>query len=433
MDETGARQLDEAGEAGGRQIDEAGARQLDETAGRQLDPHSARRVEETAARQLDEAGETGARQLDEAGEVTARELDEGADAARQFDETGEGAARQLDETGARRVTEDLTDIPPKGNEAIRELDTGARITDDLVPETGLTRGHIDELETYARNNDLNVTGRSTNPHSAQHLADGTAVRKPLDIKIKTGNDIDVLLGADARNRGVVTLFEPKMPNTTGMSDDLVEALHRRHTSRLKEWNKYKDSWVARGERTMSFGGTARPQRYMNGRIEVMVDGQWKSVAGDFDLVNLTRADGTRLSAAEFNMHVKEMVQEGLVEHGGELRVMTDMMRNSPHVPGSDAWMKQAAEVWELRNSLENAYGEAGEIVIGINGREGLHRAADPDLLRWAGGFEGADGRMIDFGSSPGLGGALPDLSGAAPAAPGILRGVGDGLDDPETP
>ncbi len=377
-------------------------------------------VAEAALRQGDEALPAARRTVTEVtedlSEAASREASELAGrVTRSGDETLEGAARQLDEAG-----EPMRGVPPKGNEAIRELETGARIPDELAPQTGLTRGHIDELQTYTRNNDLNVTGRATNPYSAEHLANGTAVRKPLDIKIKTGNDLDVLLGANARDRGVVTLFEPKMPKTAGMSDELIDALKSRRKERIKEWNDYKDAWVARGERTMSFGGTTRPQRLMNGRLEVMVDGQWKSIAGDFDLVNITRADGTPLSAVEFNRHVDEMVQRGLIEHGGEVRLMTDIMRNNPHPPGTKAWLEEAAEVWRLRNKLENAYAE-GEFVLGIHATEGLHRAADPDLLRWQGGFEGADGRLIEFGSPP-------DLSGAAP---GILRGLTD--DDTERP
>jgi hypothetical protein len=75
-------------------------------------------------------------------------------------------------------------------------------------------------------------------------------------------------------------------------------------------------------------------------------------------------------------------------------VMTDLMRNNPHPPGSSEWMEAANDAWALRNDLENAQ-FAGEINIGINGTEGLHRAPDPeDFLSWRGGFENPDGTLL---------------------------------------
>jgi hypothetical protein len=350
---------------------------------------------EAGARKLDDGMKAGARQVDEGLEAGARKLDDGAETgARELDEGMETAGREVDEgleAGAGPPAEDLTPVPPKGNERLAAVPTGGRIDDDLIPETGLTRSHLEEVENYARDNDLNVTGRASNPRSG---AVEDAVNKPIEIKIKTGTDLDVMLGAQPQNRGVVTLFEPKMPDTRGMSPELVEVLHHRHAQRMAEWTKYQETWT-RGNRVAEFGGVERTHRYIDGRIEVLVDGRWRQVKGDFDLVDITRADGTPLSPAEFQQHVDAMVERGLIEHGGEVRVMTDVMRNNPHPPGSDEWMEQAREVWRLRNDLENAHLEGAEIIVGINGREGLHRGPRLDeFLPWRGGFEQAGGGLI---------------------------------------
>jgi len=376
----GARQLDEGMEAAGRQLDEglgAGGRQLDEgveAAGRQLDEGG-----EAVGRQLDE---TGARQLDEAGEAGARELDE----------AGEPWARELDETGARRVTEDLTDVPPTGNEALRDLEPGSRIPDELVDETGLTRDHLERIQNYTEKNGINASGRSSNPLSGGPLADGSAVRKPVEMKIKTGGPLDVLLGGKPQNQGVVTLFEPKMPNTTGMSDDLIKALEERHAKRMTEWIEHGDEW-SKGHRVLEFGGVERTHRFYDGRVEVLFDGKWRSVGGDFDLVNLTKADGSALSPAEFNRHVKAMMEEGLIEHGGEMRVITDIMRDSPHEPFSAGWNEALGKALKLRQGLQD--GHATEIVIGIGADRGLVRLPQIEVLPAIGAYEAPVKGLLD--------------------------------------
>jgi hypothetical protein len=343
---------------------------------------------------------------------------------------GEGAEEAAE--GAARQGEELMQPPPKGNEGIRELETGAPIRGEMVEQTGLPRQQLDGLEDYARQNDLNMTGRATNPYSRPALEAGDAIPKPLDIKIKTGNDLDVLLGANPANRGQVTLFEPRMPDTRGMSPELVEALNRRHVQRMAEWNKYKDAWTEsvnlRGERVMSIKGTERTHRLVDGRIEVLHEGQWRGYAGDFDLVDITRADGTPLSPAEFQRHVDALVERGLIEHGGEVRVMTDIMRNSPHPPGSAEWMKQAREAWDLRNSLENAHLDNGEIIVGIHGTHGLHRGPRiDDALPWRGGFETPSGQLMDGSTFVVESGAVRplDLGGAAPGTSALMRGMDD--------
>jgi len=409
----GADALEQATETGSREGVETGAREGTEAGTKEG-------LEEGLEEGAEEAAEAGARPSGDAGAPRGS----GAGTKEGLEEGLEEGAEEAVESGARRVDEGQLDVPPKGNEGIRDLETGARIGDDMVDQTGLPRQQLDEIENYTRENDLNVAGRSTNPHSRAALESGEAIPKPLDIKIKTGNDLDVMLGANPANRGQVTLFRPEMPNTAGMSDDLVEALNRRHAQRMAEWNKYRSGWTEGAERTMSVKGTTRTHRLNNGRIEVLQDGQWRGYAGDFDLVDITRADGTPLSAAEFQRHVDAMVERGLIEHGGEVRVMTDVLRNSPHPPGSAEWMEQARDVWDLRNNLENAHLEGSEIIIGINGREGLHRGPRIDeFLPWRGGFEAPGGELID-GTTFRVAGEAPNLD-LTDAASSVLREMDD--------
>ena len=178
---------------------------------------------------------------------------------------------------------------------------------------------------------------------------------------------------------------------------------------------------------MSVKGVDRTHRMVDGRIEVLYDGQWRSYAGDFDLVDITKADGTPLTAAEFNRHVEGLMERGLIEHGGEVRVMTDVMRNSPHPPGSAEWMAQAREVWALREGLENAH--VDEIVVGVHATEGLHRAPQLDELGWKGGFEAPGGGLLDSSAFAGAGdevlGSGRSIGDVADAGPAAMRELGD--------
>ncbi len=159
------------------------------------------------------------RGLDEAGEAVVRQADEVAESGmRQADELAESGLRQAD---------DLIPVPPRGNEALGALKPGTTISDDLLAQAGYTQKHLDELAEYAEKNGYEIGARSANPYGAQHLADGSAIPKPLALSAKTVSDVDVILGANPAHRGTVSIFPPKLPSADElqkMSPDLQKAL-----------------------------------------------------------------------------------------------------------------------------------------------------------------------------------------------------------------
>ena len=294
------------------------------------------------------------------GRAVAAGLGKAAQVWRGLDEATEAVVRQADElaeSGLRQADE-LLPVPPKGNEALKRLPPGTRVSDDLLAQTGFTQKHLDDLAAYAKENKLEVGTRAANPYSAKHLADGSAIRKPLDIKAKTVGDVDVMLGADPAHRGTVGLFNPKYPSyeeLQKMSPDLRQAVESRYQSRLKEFAETRATYEA-------MDGV----RISNGQIQKLgADGKWRNYAGDMDLVYLRDAAGNPLPPGEYDRVVAEMRSKGLIEHGGEVRVMEDVMREAgkKFEPGSAEWTAELRKAIRLREALEAAH--ADEIVVAM--------------------------------------------------------------------
>ncbi|KND30668.1 hypothetical protein IQ60_20115, partial [Streptomyces europaeiscabiei] len=76
---------------------------------------------------------------------------------------------------------------------------------------GIPEKNFDKFRDVARDRNVVVDVRPTNP-SAPNWLDAGAMPKPQDIKAKTVNEVDVLLGADAGNVGLVGYFQPVLPD-----------------------------------------------------------------------------------------------------------------------------------------------------------------------------------------------------------------------------
>ncbi|WP_455711470.1 WXG100-like domain-containing protein, partial [Streptomyces griseus] len=75
---------------------------------------------------------------------------------------------------------------------------------------GIPEKNFSKFRDVARDRNVVVDVRPTNP-SAPKWLDAGAMPKPQDIKAKTVNEVDVLLGADAGNVGLVGYFKPVLP------------------------------------------------------------------------------------------------------------------------------------------------------------------------------------------------------------------------------
>ena len=136
---------------------------------------------------------------------------------------GRGGPRQLAETG-----EIVTDV--------RNLEVG-------TPVSPISYGMMDadarHIRHVADEFGVVVEFRPANVDSMGWQARGHP-RKPVKIKQKTINEIDVHLGADANNIGLAGYFEPTLPaNLDELSPGLQTEIRGRHSQRLKEFNDGK--------------------------------------------------------------------------------------------------------------------------------------------------------------------------------------------------
>ncbi|WP_067695665.1 toxin glutamine deamidase domain-containing protein [Nocardia jejuensis] len=166
-----------------------------------------------------------------------------------------------------------------------------------IPEENQRR-----IQDYADEHGLIIDVRPTNPDAVRHLQNG-AMPKPMDIKDKTINDNDILLGAPEHAKGLVGRLNPEslsMPDTTGMSQQQIDALKKRLEDRRKDWGAYEehmDELIAAKEFRVTDEGI----------VEGKVGDDWKPVTGDHDLFDIRHADGTRLTPEELDQHIARLI------------------------------------------------------------------------------------------------------------------------------
>nr|WP_255495522.1 toxin glutamine deamidase domain-containing protein [Nocardia sp. GTS18] len=251
-------------------------------------------------------------------------IDEGAprvDPVRHLD-----LARAADDTQSVRPRLASTDYPEVHPQAHRPGDSDMEwlssdhdSTPEALPVTpeqieskyGIPLENQAKLRRYAEANGLVIDVRPTNPDAVPHLKNG-AMPKPMSIKDKTINDLDIELGAPAAAKGLVGRFEPgmlSMPDTTEMSGAHREQLRAR-------LNRRNDDWVQYAEHMDKLTGKNGHFRVTDGIVEGKVDGVWKPVTGDHDLFDIRHADGQRLTSDELRKHQSRLIALGAgIQHG----------------------------------------------------------------------------------------------------------------------
>lgn len=183
-----------------------------------------------------------------------------------------------------------------GGPAVRMPSDPGLAGEGLTPERiesefGIIERNQRAFQSFADRRDLVIDVRPTNPSSVPWLHEG-ALPKPQAIKAKTINDYDVLLGADPESKGLAGYFSPgELPPRGGMSDADYAGLARRREERLAEFDTYADTMDELGRRD------ARDGRFevQNGTIYGYdSDGVRRPVAGDHDMFDIRRPDGSRL-------------------------------------------------------------------------------------------------------------------------------------------
>lgn len=311
-------------------------------------------------RSADDAAGAGARAVGGTAGVRTDALDEAGEIVAARSRGGTAADLPAGRrTGA--AGEAVIDLPPRPNARLAELPPGTRIPDELIAETGFSDRMMRDMQHYADVNGVTLQVRSTNPYSAAHLDAGTAIPKPLEVKPKTINDLDVLLGANPDHRGTVGLFPPKMPDTEGMSQKLIDALEDRARTRAAEIRDHLPDIEA------------NPRlRVDGGRVFDAETG--KAFAGDMDLVAIRDArTGELVTGDRYTIMVSEMRSLGIAEHGGERYVVSDLTRRQ--LPGTDDYVRAETKARELAEDLAEGH-RNGEIVVEFSAGQPMARGPE---------------------------------------------------------
>lgn len=225
--------------------------------------------------------------------------------------------------------------------------TGPLNPERIEREFGILERNQRVFQAFADRRDLVIDVRPTNPSSVPWLNEG-ALPKPQALKAKTIDDRDVLLGADPGSQGLVGYFRPgELPSQGGFSDAEYAALKERRGERLAEFDTYADTMAELGRRDARDGRFEVENGVVHGYDR---DGVRRPVAGDHDMFDIRRTDGSRLPTAEYNRLVETMIARDMgVQHGAmtywqptkesDLRIAEKIL--AKHRPGGEPLIRFA--------------------------------------------------------------------------------------------
>lgn len=223
-------------------------------------------------------------------------------------------------------------------------------------EAGLLLRSQQMFQRYADEHKVVIEVRLTNPESVPHLEAG-ALFKAREIKPKTINAADVLLGLPADKRGLVGFFPdgPPDPATLGLTPEELVIARARYGQRKAETEKY-----GAGLARLNAGPDA-PGKYVvedNVVYGFTPQGKKAPVAGDHDLYDITTLEGKHLPEADHLALIEDMRQKNFGVMHGTVVYWKD-------------WGKRDVDEWNSRRDLI-----AGAM------KEGVIRFAPGQPMRW---------------------------------------------------
>lgn len=198
-----------------------------------------------------------------------------------------------------RIPRGRPDLPrPLGGVDPKGAPMGVRAHAD---EFGMLPEGAAHVNTVASNNGAIIQVRPTN-QSALKWRELGHPGKPMDIKAKTINELDVHLGARQEDVGLVGYFEPKRPvRQAGMSD--------------RQWSEIETRFR---DRTQEFADNRTKMEHLQHEGKIRVDehgvvidtgicgGTGKGITGDYDLWRITKVDGTPFSPIDEELIVNQL-------------------------------------------------------------------------------------------------------------------------------
>ena len=183
---------------------------------------------------------------------------------------------------------------------------------------GITDKSAKAIQNVADDMGVQIHTRPVTGKAKDLLESGKALPKPMEIKAKTLNKIDELIGGPQGREGAVGIFQPKKPPENIMnklSKEVREQIEERFEKRAKEYTKYID------------------ELKNNKNVEIIDNIIYdkktgKVFTGDVDIYDITSFDGSPLPE-----HVKQQVWKKLesigpsnVKHGN----LTSWNPSDPH-------------------------------------------------------------------------------------------------------
>jgi hypothetical protein len=170
-----------------------------------------------------------------------------------------------------------------------------------------------EFQRYANEQDIVIDVRPTNPESVRWLKKD-ALYKPEDIKAKTIDDRDVLLGVDPAKQGLVGFFRRlSKPTRPSVPEGKYETVKKRYDQRVEEIQKYGPKMADLASRPVGPGRFVVEDDVVYGYD---ANGVRRPIAGDHDMFQIVNADGTELSKVDYDALIEEMkAGEFGVQHG----------------------------------------------------------------------------------------------------------------------
>lgn len=242
-----------------------------------------------------------------------------ADSARVLGIAGRAAATALANRLGASVTDVMTWIKkrlPSAPKPTRHFVSGAQKAKALAAAFGYPVRKLTGFMRFAKQHKVRLWLRKANRSAPARLAEG-AIPKPMDIKAKSINEFDRYLNSALKETdlGLVGYFDPVLPKRPpGMSGSDWGRLKARRRERAREFRKLAGD-MKRLATPKAKGDVA--YKVENGVIK-QVDtetGTTAALAGDVDLFQITKADGSPLSPKEYDKLMDLMVEQGLIEHG----------------------------------------------------------------------------------------------------------------------
>ena len=247
----------------------------------------------------------------------------------QVDETPNGARTNEPEEvrtpGTKETAPDRVGAAPETNtpeQAVEltrpnESDIGKALSnEDLAKRYGMPEENVAKIKKICADMDVIIDVRPTTPYAEPMLREEVALPKPEKLKAKTINELDVQLGLGGEgNLGKVGFFPPEdihfPDNFDSLPVDQQDALKDRAKRRSEEFNSYsKDmaNLIDKGKIRLEPDGTITNTG--------LIEGGEKPFTGDHDVFDIRKADGTKLSAEEYNAVKQRLMEEKCdVMHG----------------------------------------------------------------------------------------------------------------------